>query len=461
MDNHMRKPGKFNLTEGNIFQKLLMIAVPVMGTQLMQMSYNLTDMFWLGRVGSDAVAASGTAGMYMWLSAAFIMLGRMGAEIGVAQSLGRSDEDGARAYAQNALFLSILLGTLYGVFLIVFRRPLVGFFAIQEANVVADTETYLFIVSLAMPLSFITSATAGIFGAAGNSRTPFYVNAAGLVFNMILDPVLIIVFGWDVAGAAIATVVSQLFACFLMVLALKRGKTRPFEMIAFFARPQMIRIRQILRWSVPVGLESLFFTLLSMVTSRFTAAFGADAIAVSKVGSQIESLSWLIGGGYGSALTAFVGQNFGAGKWGRIKQGVSISIWAMLVWGIFITLLLFFAGGGIFSVFLPGEDMAAMGAVYLRILAFCQIPQCFEAIGGSAFKGMGRTTPPSVVSISANVIRVGLCYGLPMTGLGLNGIWLGITLASVLRGTWIFAWYLVSARKHPRMDIQDMAEYTV
>ena len=103
----MEKGQNRNLTEGGIFRKLLLVAIPIMGTQMVAMAYNLTDMFWLGRVGSEAVAAAGAAGMYMWLSFGFILIGRMGAEIGVSQSLGRGDRKTALAFSQNAMMIAL------------------------------------------------------------------------------------------------------------------------------------------------------------------------------------------------------------------------------------------------------------------------------------------------------------------------------------------------------------------
>lgn len=449
-----RRSAKYDLTQGGILNKLLLVALPVMGTQLMQMSYNLTDMFWLGRVGSGAVAASGTAGMFLWLSGAFMMIGRMGAEIGVSQSLGRDDLHHAKRYAQNALCLAALLGIAYALFLLVLGRPLIGFFNIQEPHVALQARRYLLIVSAGIPCSFLTSSLTGSFTASGNSRTPFLVNAAGLVCNMILDPLMIFGVNLGIAGAAIATVLSQCVSCLLMLAAMKKDKNRPFERFAFFKRPALRYIRPILKWSVPICIENMMFTLLSMVTSRFVAGFGTNAMAVSRVGSQIESLTWLIGGGYGSALTAFTGQNFGAGKWERIHRGFSLSTAAMFVWGLAVTALVFFFGGFLFSIFLPDPDIVAMGATYLRILAICQIPQCFEAVAGSSFKGIGRTLPPSVVSVGANLFRVVLTYALSRTSMGLVGIWWGISLSACLRGLWGFVWYLLYARRLPKQDIQ-------
>ena len=119
----------YSLTEGGILKKLLLVALPIMGTQFMQMAYNLTDMFWLGRVGSDAVAASGAAGMYLWLSFGFLLIGRMGAEIGVSQYIGRGDKESALAFSQNSGLIALVLGSAFGLAMILFNRSLIAFLA--------------------------------------------------------------------------------------------------------------------------------------------------------------------------------------------------------------------------------------------------------------------------------------------------------------------------------------------
>lgn len=445
------KSKKYDLTEGNILYKLLLISLPVMASQLMQMAYNLTDMFWLGRVGSDAVAASGTAGMFTWLSAGFMMLGRMGCEIGVSQSLGRGERDTAKKYAQNAAFLGLLAGVLYGLVLMVFRGGLIGFFSIQEQNVVEDAQAYLLVVGIGIPFTYLTSVIGGAFNAAGNSRMPFYLNSCGLILNIVLDPILIINLQMGVVGAAIATVTAQALVFLLHLIAIKRFKSRPFPDFRLFCKPSASMIRQIFRWATPVCIESLLFCFLSMITSRFEAGFGAYAIAVSRVGSQVESLSWLIGGGFGSALVAFVGQNFGAKRLDRIRKGFRVSMLLMLCWGAAVTAILAIFGGPLFYLFLPDESLLAYGTAYLRILAAAQIGMCVEAVVGGTFKGMGRSVPPAVVSVTVNALRVVAAYFLSLTSLGLYGIWIAIAASSLVKGAWGWIWYLISQKKQKRL----------
>ncbi len=440
--------GKYDLTQGGILNKLLLVALPIIGTQLILMGYNLTDMFLLGRVGSDAVAASGSAGMYLWLSNGLMLLGRMGAEIGVSQNIGRGDLEAARRFSQNSMFLAVVFGLSFGAICAFFRNPLIGFFNIREAVVVGDAKRYLLITALGMPATFISAAVIGTFNGSGNSRVPFFVNSTGLLMNVILDPIFIFLFKMGVAGAAVATVIAQYTACALLLRALLAREDRPFGRYIFLEKPDVRKITQILKWSVPIGTESVLFTVLVMLISRVVADFGAEAIAVYRVGTQIESLCWLICIGFSTAITAFIGQNFGADKWDRVRACFRIAFLTVSSWGVVVTVILVALGGALFHFFLPDPELVEMGRSFLRILAVCQIPGCFEAVSAGAFRGLGKTLPPSITSITSNALRVPLAYALARS-MGLNGIWLAITLGATLRGVWVLVWFLREMKRRP------------
>jgi putative MATE family efflux protein len=298
----------------------------------------------------------------------------------------------------------------------------------------------------------ITGVVNGTFNASGNSKTPFILIAIGLVANVILDPVFIFVLDMGVRGAAIATIIAQIIVGLLMIIAILFFKGRPFEHYLFQFRVDRKKIAMILKWAIPLALESILFCFLSMVTSRIEASFGARAVATSKVASQFEALSWLIGGGFGSALVVFIGQNFGAGKEDRIRRCVKVSARAMAIWGTLVSLFLWFCGGYIFSLFLPGPEMLALGIPYLHILAFAQLPMNMEAVGAGAFKGTGRTLQPSIASIATNILRPLLAYLLSRTSLGLYGVWMAVSATAFMRGAWICLWYVLAERKRERRN---------
>jgi len=445
----------YDLTRGGILKKLLQVAVPIMGTQLMQMAYNLTDMFWLGRTEHSvvAVAASGLAGMYLWLSMALMMFGRMGSEIGTSQNLGGGDVASSRGYAQDSSRIALILGIFYGLVLVVLAKPLVSLLQVNDLTVFDNTCDYLRIVGVGIPLTYVSAAITGVFNGAGNSRLSFRANAVGLLVNMILDPLMILVWGWDVKGAAIATVIAQGTVCALFIIFIKRHPNRPFEQFHILGPIEPARLRQIIRWSLPVAVESGAFTALAMVvTGMVSSWYGETAVAVQRVGSQIESLSWLIGGGFSSAVTAFAGQNFGARKWERIRKGYHISLVSLLVWEGIVTILLIFGGRFFFSLFLrePAEILD-MGATYLRILAGCQLFMALEGACAGTFRGIGQTLPPSLCSIASNCVRPFLCWWFAQW-MGLNGLWMGIMVSATLRGAMMFIWFTLYKRRLPRAD---------
>jgi len=278
---------------------------------------------------------------------------------------------------------------------------------------------------------------------------------------MILSPIFILGLGLGVVGAGVTSVIAQYTVLVAMFVAVKRFRSRPFDVFKLTARFDFSAIRaefthgkarDILRLTWPICLENTLFPLLTMATTYFEVAFGAFAVSISRVGTQVESLSWLVGAGFGAALTAFVGQNFGAGKHDRINQGVRYTTIFMLGWGALVASVLWFGSPVIIAAFLPGyasdPDMVRLVVSNLRILAACQEFSKYKLVPTKAFRGKGRTLPPSITGITSNVIRVPLALVLSrFTPLGLLGVWAAISATAALRGVSIFIWYHLDRRK--------------
>lgn len=440
---------RVNLLEGNILSSLTQLALPIMATSLISMAYNLTDMIWIGRVGAGAVAAVGAAGMYMWLSESIAALARMGGQVKVAHSLGAGDPEQAGRYAQNAMQLGIALSLLYTLASILFNKPLIGFFNLNDPAVVLDARLYLVIVSLGNVFSVMLMVFTGLITATGNSKTPFIVTVAGLLLNIVLDPLLIFGLGplprLGVAGAAVATVLSQVLVVVLFVLYARRD-THLFCYMHLLRKPDGAYIKELVRIGLPTAVQSMLFTMVSMVIARLIAAWGDAAVAVQKVGSQIESISWKTADGFAAALSSFVGQNYGARNLRRAKQGYWTSLATIVVWGIFSSCLLIFAAGPLFRIFIPDPAVLPLGVDYLVILGVSQMPMCIDIITAGAFAGYGRTLPPSVATTLLVVSRIPLAAVLSKTALGLNGIWWSISITSILRGVVLLAMMLLFFR---------------
>ena len=429
---------RLNLTEGRITEKLLKLSLPIMGTSFIQMGYNMIDMIWVGKAGSKAVAAVGTAGFFPWLAMAFIMISKVGGEIKVAQSIGANNISTTKSYMKSAIEINIILAIIYTISLIVLNKQLIGFFRLGDLEVITMSRQYLIIVALSMVFYFINPVFTAIFNGLGNSKTPFRIDTVGLITNIILDPILI--FGWGfapklgVAGAAIATVFAQIVVTTCFIYIIVKSKEEYFK-LRLFKEIETKYYKVLYKLGLPIAIQSGMFTVFSMLLGVIVASWGPVAVAVQKVGSQIEAISWMTAEGLSVALGSFVGQNYGAKKYSRINKGCKIAITVSSVLGIITTLVLVFAGESIFSIFIDESEAIEKGAIYLKILGYSQFFMCLEIITTGAFKGLGRTYIPSIIITILTGARVPLAYFISRPEmLGLNGVWWSITLSSILKG---------------------------
>lgn len=443
---------RIDLTEGHILSKLVKLSLPIMGTSFIQMAYNMTDMIWIGRVGSEAVAAVGTAGFFTWLAMAFVMISKIGAEIKVAQSIGKQDMKSTRSYIQGALQINVVLGFAYMAFLLLFYKQLIGFFNLGEPVVTQMAETYLIVVGVAIIFFFLNPVFTAIFNGLGDSKTPFKLNTIGLVFNMVFDPLLIFGFGpipaMGVMGAALATVIAQVIVTIGFVIVLIK-RQEEYLRVKILSRPEWDAIKTLCKIGLPGALQSGLFTLFAMELGRVVAIWGPVPIAAQKVGSQIEAISWMTAGGLATALGSFVGQNYGAGKLDRIEKGTRMTLALAVGLGLFASLLLIFLGGPIFSIFIPEQEAITLGIDYLMILGFSQIFMCIEITITGAFNGLGRTYIPSIITIILTGARIPMAYILSKPEiLGLNGIWWSISISSILKGIVLFGIFVYLKKKN-------------
>ncbi|MDO5405999.1 MAG: MATE family efflux transporter [Eubacteriales bacterium] len=450
-----QKESHIDLLHGRILPSLTGLALPIMATSMVQMAYNLTDMAWIGRVGSGAVTAVGAAGMYTWFSSGIVTLARMGGQIKVAHCLGENNRDDAVEYGRGAIQMTLFLAAVFALTVLLFCGPLIGFFGLDNAHTIAEAEGYLRIAGGLIFFNYLNQTMTGLFTAIGDSRTPFLANCTGLVTNMILDPLLIFGMGpfprMEAVGAAAATVIAQAVVTGMMIW--RAGKdTVLFQRIRLFRRTSASYIRVILELGVPSALQSMLYSGISMVLTRMVATWGDAAVAVQRVGGQVECISWMAAEGFGSAMNAFTGQNFGAKFYERVKKSYWLALGLIGAWGTFTSLLLVFGGGAIFQIFIQEPEVLPMGISYLRIIGYGQMPMCVELMTVGALQGMGKTMSCSVLTIIFTAARIPLAILLGHTGLGLDGIWWALTITSIAKGVVFTLYYSRTLGKLPAQE---------
>ena len=242
--------GTKNLTQGPINRQLFTLAMPIMATSFIQMAYSLTDMAWVGRLGSESMAAVGAVGILTWMSGSIALLNKVGAEVSVGQSIGARSEEDARSFASHNITIALLISVCWGGLLFLFARPILNIFELKQ-HITDAAVTYLRIVSTGLPFIFLSAAFTGIYNAAGRSKIPFYISGTGLIMNIVLDPLFIFGFGWGTVGAALATWLSEatVFGIFVYKL---RGKSAVLGGFSFIVPLKKKYTRRIFKLGLPV-----------------------------------------------------------------------------------------------------------------------------------------------------------------------------------------------------------------
>jgi len=438
-----------NLTEGGILRQLFSLAMPLLAISFIQMAYNMVDILWIGRLGSEAVAAVGSVGMLIWMMNSIALISKVSAEISIGQSIGSQKFEMASIYASHTTTIAIILGTILGIIFFLFPDSYVSFYQLDYL-IAFEAEDYLRIVSLGFPLVFLGLNFSGIYIGSGRSDIPFYINAVGLVMNIILDPLFIFGIGpfpeMGVKGAALATILSQgvVVSLFLFSIKNKDGLLGKFPLLIRLRRKYTLNI---LKLGFPVAAMNVYFAFINMNLARIASVYGGHlGITSQSVGGQIEGITWNSSNGFSTALGSFVAQNYAAGKINRTKSAFRHTLAMMGILGLITSIAFMLFGAEIFSLFVPEKEAYVAGGDYLFILGISQLFMMLELTTQGVFNGLGRTSPPAIISIVFNSIRIPLAIFLG-SKIGVTGVWWAITITSIFKGSILFIWYLILKKR--------------
>ncbi len=438
-----------NLTQGDIFRQLISLALPLMAISFIQMTYNLVDILWIGKMGSRSVAAVGSIGMLMWMMNSVALISKVSAEISIGQSIGAQRPDLASFYASHTTTIALGLGLIFGTFFCLFPFFYVSFYNL-EYDITIEAARYLRLIALGLPAMFLILNFSGIYIGSGRSDIPFFFNAIGLLCNIALDPLLIFGMGpfpvMGTKGAALATILSQGVVLLLFILHLKRKKGL-LGRFRFIIRPRKKYTLNILKLGLPVAAMNVYFAFINMNLARTASLYGGHlGITSQTTGGQIEGITWNTSNGFSTALGSFVAQNFAAGKILRASRAFRYTLIMMGLLGGIVSAAFIFRGEWIFSMFVPEREAYIAGGEYLLILGFSQLFMMLEITTQGMFNGLGKTTPPAIVSIFFNTLRIPLALFLGAR-IGVTGVWWAITITSFFKGTILFFWYLFLKKK--------------
>ncbi len=434
-----------DLTTGHIGKQIIHLALPILGSGFLQMLYNFVDMAWLGRLGSEYVAASGAASVFFWLATSLSLLNKVGGEVTVAYAVGAQDEKSAQEYAGHVTTMGLLLGLLVMALYILFAHPFIGFYRLIP-EIHSYGVSYFRIVALGLPITFLTVALIGVYNAIGRSEVPFRATAIGVATNLLLDPLFIFLLDLKIEGAAIATILSQ--AVVLALLLWRLYSDRLFGGFRIIRHLRLTPTLSVLKIGTPVALMNALMAAINMSLGRFASQAGGHiGVTTISVGGQLEGISWNTGQGLSTALSAFVSQNYGAGHRTRIRQGLAFTLKLATAVGLIGLLLNYFLGDRLFALIIPETRAILAGADYLRINSPAQLFMMIELSFQGFFYGMRRSLPPALISITGNALRIPLAMILLPIHPTIDTLWWIICWTCLLKGAAILLYYLTTRRR--------------
>ena len=434
--------GKRNMTEGAEWKHILLFSLPIMAGNILQQLYNTVDGIVVGNfVSQNALAAAGTSGTLAFLFLAFSIGFGNGAGIMIAQLFGARQFDELKSAVSTALILLMGMGAAVSLFGCTCARFLLHrLMNVAEGEVLDLAVRYFSIYALGFILQFLYNAVAAILRAVGDSQATLYFLLVSSVINIGLDLLFVIVFHWGVAGAAIATVLSQLgSAAVSVVYMFKKYAIFRFGKGEFVFRRDKCRL--CLRLGVPNTIQQSIVSFGNIFIQRLVNSFGEAAMAAFTVGVRMEGYLFVPAVGLSVGVSNFTAQNVGAGRFDRVKRGVRASVVIVLTFAITLEILSYVFAAPISSLFgVEGEAMS-LSVSYVRFLAFFfwmfAIYICFSGM----LQGSGDVMFAMLGSLISLAIRVIVSYALVYTfHFDFSAIWKAMPVG------WVFCLAMVLIR---------------
>lgn len=379
-----------DMTSGSPMKLILGFSVPLLFGFLFQQFYNLVDTLIVGRfLGVKALAAVGSTGSLNFLIIGFCMGVCNGFAIPLAHRFGAGDYRGMRAFMMNAVYLAVVFAAVMTVLTVVFCRPILMLMQ-TPGDIIDQAYLYIVIIFAGIPVTYLYNLISGIIRSMGDSKTPVVFLTLASVLNIILDLVFIIVLHMGVAGAALATVISQGVSgvgCLLY-------SRKKFEILHTDEEERKINpsyMKTLCNMGVPMGLQYSITAIGSVILQRAVNTLGSDAVAAMTAGSKIGMFFCCPFDALGSTMATYGGQNVGAKKMDRISQGLKACSLLGVVYAIVAFVILLFAGEYLATFFIEDAagEVIANAHLFLTISSAFYIALAFVNIIRFLIQGMG------------------------------------------------------------------------
>lgn len=388
------------ITEGVIWKQILLFFFPILFGTFFQQLYNAADALIVGRfVGKEALSAvGGGTGTVINLLVGFFVGLASGATVIISQYYGAKRGEMV-GYAVHTAIAFSLVGGLIMTVCGLLSAPWILQAMDTPEDVLEPATLYIRIYFLGMVGNLVYNVGSGILRAVGDSRRPLYFLIVSCLTNIVLDIVLVVALHMGVAGAALATILSQLLSAVLVIWVLMRTKDMhrlELKKIGFDWR----MFKRIIRIGFPAGLQSVMYSLSNIIIQTAINGEGTDTVAAWTVYGKLDVVFWMIVSAFGIAITTFVGQNYGAGKIDRVRKGIRSCLGMTVVSTVVVSTLLYVTCGGIYTLFTDDTEVLRIGVEMTRFLVPTYITYiCIEILSG-ALRGVGDCWIPTLICLT-------------------------------------------------------------
>lgn len=429
------------MTEGVIWKEILLFSIPLLLGNLFQQLYNAVDSVVVGNyIGTQALAAVGSSAPVINLLVSFFMGLAVGAGVIISRYFGARKKEELHIAVHTSLALTFAAGlvmTLIGVLISPYVLQWVG----TPSDVMESSVLYLRIYFLGILSVMVYNMGSGILRAVGDSRNPLYFLIVSSVTNIILDMLFVIVFHMGIAGVGWATLIAQTISAVLTMLLLMRTKEE-YQVKLKHIRFHKHMLYEIVRLGLPSGLQNAIVSFSNVIVQSNINAFGSLAMAGCGSYTKIDGFAILPVMSYSMALTTFTGQNMGAKKYDRVKQGAKTGILMSVITIVCISALLLMLGPNVLAIFSSDPTVINYGLYMMHVLApgyiFLAISHAFNGI----IRGAGITTVPMIVMVTC---WCGLRMAWILTSVPLfhdiGVVFMGWPLTWIASALWLFLYY--------------------
>ena len=438
-----------NLTQGPITKTLVFFALPMIGGNMLQQLYNIADTLIVGRfIGSGALAAVGSSYTLMTFLTSILLGLCMGSGAVFSIRYGEGDMEKLHESLGASFVLILAVAAVLNLAVFLLIDPIMYLLQVPE-EIYAMMREYLWVIFWGILATFLYNYFACLLRAVGNSVAPLIFLAVSSVMNIVLDLWFVLGFHWGVAGAAFATVLSQ-YVSGIGLAVYTYWKTPEFRIQPRYLKPKPAMLKEIGQFSFLTSVQQSVMNLGILMVQGLVNSFGTVIMAAFAAAVKIDSFAYMPAQEFGNAFSTFVAQNYGAGKSGRIREGIKKAVLMSVGFCLVISLLVFIFARPLMTIFVdPSEtEILAAGVEYLRIEGafYCGIGCLFLLYG--LYRAIKRPGMSVVLTIFSLGTRVVLAYALSAIDfIGVTGIWWSVPIGWALADFVGFLYYKKNKKK--------------